>query len=122
MHHHESRIGAISLASNKLLTGSRDKKIKMFDLRQGTRTSSVYECHDQEVCGLKWSPNGEYFCSGGNDNKFFVYSLKTNVPIIKKTHKAAVKALAWSPNNPNVLATGAGCADRKIRIWDVSLT
>lgn len=46
---------------------------------------------------MKWSPSGEYFASGGNDNKFFVFSPKTNVPIIKKCHGAAVKALAWSP-------------------------
>ena len=69
---------------------------------------------------MKWSPNGEYFSSGGNDNKFFVYSTKTNVPIIKKTHKAAIKALAWSTNNPNILATGAGTVDKKIRLWDIN--
>lgn len=79
-----------------------------------------YECHDQEVCGLKWSSNAEYFSTGGNDNKFFVFSLKTNVPIIKKTHKAAIRAQTWSTNNPNILATGAGTADKKIRIWDIS--
>lgn len=24
--------------------------------------------HTQEVCGLKWAPDGRYIASGGNDN------------------------------------------------------
>lgn len=24
--------------------------------------------HTQEVCGLKWAPDGRYLASGGNDN------------------------------------------------------
>ncbi len=38
---------------------------------------------------------------------------------MKKNHKAAVKALAWSPRHYNILASGAGTADRCVRIWDV---
>lgn len=38
---------------------------------------------------------------------------------MKKTHKAAVKALDWSSKQINQLATGAGSADRGIRIWHV---
>lgn len=69
---------------------------------------------------MKWSPNREYFASGGNDNKFFVFSPKTTVPIMKKTHKAAIKALAWSGKQNNLIATGAGTADRCLRLWDVN--
>lgn len=41
-------------------------------------------------------------------------------PILKKTHKAAIKALGWSKRQNNILATGAGTADRHLRIWDIS--
>lgn len=37
---------------------------------------------------------------------------------MKKKHKAAVKALDWSSKKMNLLASGAGSADRKLRIWD----
>jgi cell division cycle protein 20 (cofactor of APC complex) len=33
-------------------------------------------------------------------------------------HTAAVKALAWCPFLPNVLASGGGTADRTIRFWN----
>lgn len=39
---------------------------------------------------------------------------------MKKTHKAAIKALAWSGKQNNLLATGAGTADRCLRLWDVN--
>ena len=34
-------------------------------------------------------------------------------------HQEAVKAVAWCPWQPNVLATGGGTSDRHIRIWNV---
>lgn len=38
---------------------------------------------------------------------------------MKKSHKAAVKALDWSPRQINLLATGSGTADRGLRTWHV---
>ena len=34
-------------------------------------------------------------------------------------HKAAVKALAWSPHQHGLLATGGGTADRMIKLRNV---
>ena len=48
----------------------------------------------------------------------FVFSPKSQYPLMKKKHKAAVKALDWSSKKMNLLASGAGSADRKLRIWD----
>lgn len=69
---------------------------------------------------MKWNPSGDYFASGGNDNKLFVFHAQINFPIFKKTHKAAVKALDWSKNRIGVLSTGGGTADRCIRTWNLS--
>ena len=30
--------------------------------------------HEQEVCGLKWSPSGAQLASGGNDNLLHIWS------------------------------------------------
>lgn len=57
--------------------------------------------------------------SGGNDNKVGVWS--TSGQLINKftDHKAAVKALAWSPQQHGLLATGGGTADRTIKLRNV---
>ena len=118
---HNERVGALSLIDNYFITGSRDRRILFYDLRACNQGPvKIYQSHTQEVCGLKWSPNKEYFASGGNDNKLFVYSPKTTTPIMRKTHKAAVKALGWSERQYNLLATGAGTADRHLRLWDLN--
>jgi WD40 repeat protein len=33
-------------------------------------------------------------------------------------HTAAVKAIAWSPHQQHILASGGGTADRHIRFWN----
>jgi len=32
--------------------------------------------HKQEICGLKWSFDGNYLASGGNDNRIYIWSPK----------------------------------------------
>ena len=117
--HHE-RVGAVSIFNSLLLSGSRDRTIKLRDLRAPRNSIVTYRNHKQEVCGLKWSPDGQYFASGGNDNLLYVYSPKTLHPLMRKKHKAAVKAIAWSPKVSGLLASGAGTADKCIRLWNVS--
>ena len=117
---HTERVGALSIFGNMLLTGSKDRSILLRDTRIKNAVVKKFNTHKQEICGLKWSPDGNYFASGGNDNKLCVFSPKTIYPLMKKTHKAAVKAIAWSPRRVGLLASGAGTADRCIRLWNVN--
>jgi len=52
--------------------------------------------------------------SGGNDNRVLVSSMKMphQPQCVFKDHIAAVKALAWSPHQSNVLASGGGTTDK----------
>lgn len=117
---HTERVGALSLFGNMLISGSRDQNIFLRDIRCDKRPIQCYSNHYQEVCGLKWSPDGQYFASGGNDNYLYIFSPKIVQPLMKKIHKAAVRAIAWSDRQYGVLATGAGTADRCIRLWNVN--
>eukprot|EP01032_Pedospumella_encystans_P031952 gene31952-36074_t len=85
--------------------------------------------HKQEVCGLKWSFDEKMLASGGNDNKLFVWDAThgsgnsggstITEPLCSFTdHTAAVKAVAWSPHQHGLLASGGGTADRHIRFWN----
>lgn len=95
------------------------------DVRQRDHLISTINAHVQEVCGLKWSPDGKYLASGGNDNMLqiwpsvFVQSHTNTQPIYSlNQHQAAVKALAWCPWQSSILASGGGTADRTIRFWN----
>ncbi|KAM7536709.1 hypothetical protein Aperf_G00000088802 [Anoplocephala perfoliata] len=82
----------------------------------------VLKDHKQEVCGLKWSPDSQYLASGGNDNRLLVWSQHVAhlaTPLLAyEEHVAAVKAIAWSPHQHGLLASGGGTADRCIRFWN----
>lgn len=95
------------------------------DVREREHLISTVNAHAQEVCGLKWSPDGQYLASGGNDNMLQIWSSiagqrhSQTQPIYSfNQHQAAVKALAWCPWQNNVLASGGGTADRTIRFWN----
>jgi hypothetical protein len=100
--------------------------------------------HKQEVCGLRWSFDEKLLASGGNDNKLFVWdpqgvavsstgnstdSVNSSTapggrryePLCRfEDHLAAVKAVAWSPHQQGLLASGGGTADRHIRFWNAN--
>jgi len=113
---HTNRVGVLNWSSTLLSTGSKDKTILNRDIRDSSQFISKYSGHKQEICGLKWSPDDQQLCSGGNDNRLLVWSPKTTEPILKFfDHTAAVKAVAWSPNQHGLLVSGGGSADRTIR-------
>lgn len=147
---HTQRIGSLAWSNYVLTSGSRDKKVHHYDVREATQTPFRASIgHRQEVCGLKWSTsqgaNAACLASGGNDNKVCIWDLRgsqrassaggrgasgigvnlgeetSDTPLWKfHEHTAAVKALAWDPHMPNLLATGGGTQDKHIRFWNTS--
>jgi cell division cycle 20-like protein 1 (cofactor of APC complex) len=74
-----------------------------------------------QVCGLKWSPDDRQIASGGNDNQLYIWTQQSPNPVLKfSDHTAAVKAIAWSPHQHGLLASGGGTADRCIRFWNTT--
>jgi len=116
---HRRRVGTMAWNGHVLSTGSRDHHILHRDVRQPEHWVSRLEGHRQEVCGLKWSFDEQQLASGGNDNKLYVWTLKSTTPVLKfSEHQAAVKAVAWSPHQHGLFASGGGTADRCIRFWN----
>jgi cell division cycle 20-like protein 1 (cofactor of APC complex) len=104
--------------------------------------------HRSEVCGLRWSPDDRQLASGGNDNALLVWQggggggagartigggfgfgpgsaadpqNQQQQPLLRfSDHTAAVKAIAWSPHQHGLLASGGGTADRHIRFWSTA--
>lgn len=116
---HRNRVGTMAWSSGLLSTGSRDRFIFQRDVRAAEHYVSKLTGHRSEVCGLKWSPDDRELASGGNDNQLFVWAPETSTPKLRfGDHNAAVKAIAWSPHQHGLLASGGGTADRCIRFWN----
>ncbi|KAM5238326.1 fizzy-related protein homolog isoform 2-T2 [Ctenodactylus gundi] len=117
---HTARVGALAWNADQLSSGSRDRMILQRDVRTPPLQSERrLQGHRQEVCGLKWSTDHQLLASGGNDNKLLVWNHSSLSPVQQYTeHLAAVKAIAWSPHQHGLLASGGGTADRCIRFWN----
>jgi WD40 repeat protein len=79
-------------------SGSRSGYIHHHDVRVAEHLVGSFAGHSQEVCGLKWSPDGKYLASGGNDNMLNIWPTDPGVfysaasPIHTfSQHQAAVK-------------------------------
>jgi len=123
---HASRVGALAWNGPMLTSGSRDNAVINHDVRIQNHVVGKMLHHSQEVCGLAWSPDGTYLASGANDNTLCITeasaftSMNTAPKHVLTEHQAAVKALAWSPHERNLLASGGGTADRCIKFWNAA--
>jgi cell division cycle protein 20 (cofactor of APC complex) len=119
---HLARVGALSWNKQILSSGSRDGKIMNHDVRIPQHLVSTLSGHSQEVCGLKWAPDGSMLASGGNDNILNIWDSvhNTEARFTLDQHQAAVKALAWCPWQSNLLVSGGGTADRRMIFWNAS--
>lgn len=122
---HAARVGSLSWNSHILSSGCRTGVIHHHDVRVAEHQIGALLGHSQEVCGLQWSPSGNFLASGGNDNLLNIWNCDPGSNVTRSAslysfdhHQAAVKALAWCPWQSNVLASGGGTADRHIRFWN----
>lgn len=82
-------------------SGSRTGHIHHHDVRVAEHHVATLAGHTQEVCGLKWAPDGRYLASGGNDNLVNIWSVAQGDnwsprPVQTFTqHQGAVKVSAY---------------------------
>ena len=86
-----------------LFSGSRSGAIHHHDVRVAEHHVGTLLGHTQEVCGLKWSPDGKFLASGGNDNLLNIWGAQAGSPLSEETplhtfsqHQAAVKVTSFS--------------------------
>jgi cell division cycle 20, cofactor of APC complex len=122
MHGHDTRVSVMGWNKHLLSTGARSGIVFNHDVRVAQHKIAELHSHTAEVCGLEWRSDGAQLATGGNDNLVTIWDARhLNAPKFQKTnHKAAIKALAWCPWQPNLLATGGGSHDRNIHFWNTT--
>jgi len=117
---HEGNVCSIAWNGHVLSTGGQDGCILHRDVREPAHFFEQVRAHRQQVCGLKWSPDQQHLASGSDDCKVRIWNMRSSsTPMLQSDrHTAAVKALAWSPHQVGVLATGGGVADKCIHTWN----
>lgn len=130
---HSGRVSSLSWNNYMLSSGSNDSSIISHDVRSKDHIISQVKAHKQEVCALKYNQDNTLLASGGNDNMVYIWDVRklnnklcnlidateeTKPLMAFNHHNAAVKALGWCPWLRNVLATGGGTKDKKIKFFN----
>lgn len=92
--------------------------------------------HSEAVNVVRWSANGRYLASGGDDREIYVHELKSGLPTLRsandgsshhedwrptkilKAHHSSVVDIAWSPDSDSPQMCSGG-QDASVIVWDV---
>ena len=112
-------------------TGSADKTVSLFDLRNISTRLHTFDCHTEEVFQVGWSPKHEtILASCGADRRLMIWDLSRigdeqtpddaedgppELLFIHGGHTSKVSDLAWNKNEDWVLASVA--EDNILQIW-----
>ncbi|XP_006455833.1 hypothetical protein AGABI2DRAFT_195164 [Agaricus bisporus var. bisporus H97] len=124
---HVGQVATLSWHQHILSSGCADGSIWHHDVRISRHKVMELLGHSGEICGLKWRSDGELLASGGNDNVVNIWdgrvgdvneTTRGSAKWTKRNHTAAVKAVAWCPWQPSLLASGGGTNDATLNVWN----
>ncbi|KIK19755.1 hypothetical protein PISMIDRAFT_682819 [Pisolithus microcarpus 441] len=112
---------AFSPDGNRIVTGSLDKTVRVWDAKSGDQIGSPLEGHTGHVTSVAFSPDGNRIVSGSWDDTVRVWNAKSGDQIgssLKGHTKgvtSAVTSVAFSPDGNRIVS---GSWDETVRVWD----
>ena len=101
---------------SKLVSGSFDKTIKLWQLATGAVIHTLAD-HPKGVFALAVSPDGKLLASGSWDDTIKLWDLDSGTLLHNLVkHKASVRSLAISPDSQTLIS---GSFDRTIELWQI---
>lgn len=116
---HSDRVCAVAwLSAERLVTGSADKTLKIWDVATGKSVQTLAG-HEQAVLTVAAHPGRQLVASGGKDRQVKLWDLSsTDPPKDVGSHGKAVYCVAFSPDGKWLASCGED--DTRIRIWNVA--
>ncbi|KAK8841883.1 hypothetical protein M9Y10_026835 [Tritrichomonas musculus] len=108
-------------SSNLVISGGREGFFSLLDART-SNYSRYNNFFSEDICGIKFNTiNPNIFAVSSNDSSVKIFDLRNLESSISRytEHNSAVKALAFSPIDENVIITGGGTLDKTIRMWNI---
>lgn len=136
VHSHEKSLNSLDIdrAGNRLVTGSFDGTVKIWDFTSMTRRPAAFQTIDAgmdfPVLSVSWAPSGGFFLAATGDCQAKVYDRDGNLEIgcLKgdnylhdigntKGHTYPLTDGKWHPFERNLFITSG--RDSTVRIWDI---
>src|SRR5258707_876407 len=116
---HAGTVWSVSYSPNgaRVVTGSSDKAIRIWDAKTGAAVGVALKGHIGAVTSVAYSPDGRHIISGSGDDTIRIWDAKTGAAVGDplKGHTHSVASVAYSPDGHHIIS---GSDDHTIRIWD----
>jgi WD40 repeat protein len=101
----------------RLVSGSWDRTIRVWQLRRPSATPLVLSSLPGGVWTISVSPDGKRLAAGYDDGTVHLFNLirPQVAPLVLRGHLAAVQAVAFSPDGKKLASASL---DGSVRIWD----
>jgi WD40 repeat protein len=118
---HVAEVTVLAFTSDgkRLVAGSLDRSLSLWDLADAEAKPVLLEKHGDAVWSLAISPDGQWMASGAGDRRVMLWTIQDKKPKARmlKAHKTVVTALAASADGKWLASAGA---DRLLVVWDVA--
>ncbi|KZP21263.1 hypothetical protein FIBSPDRAFT_931700 [Athelia psychrophila] len=108
---------AFSPDGTKIVSGSYDKTVRVWDAVTGQAALPPLEGHEGEVLSVGFSLDGTKIVSGSRDETVWVWDAVTgqlDLPPLEG-HEDQVWSVAFSPDGTKIVS---GSGDKTVRVWD----
>ncbi|KAG8743389.1 hypothetical protein FRC10_012115 [Ceratobasidium sp. 414] len=108
---------AFSPDSRRIVSGSADSTVQIWDAETGDPASEPLKGHKQGVTSVAFAPNSRWIVSCSGDKTIRVWDAETGEVRLNplKGHSRPVLSVAFSPDSRRIVS---GSADNSVRVWD----
>ncbi|CAG7846463.1 SubName: Full=Related to WD40-repeat protein (Notchless protein) {ECO:0000313/EMBL:CCA66915.1} [Serendipita indica DSM 11827] len=102
----------------RIVSGSNDKTVRLWDADTGRHVGQPLEGHTSAVCSVAFSPNGQRIVSASQDQTIRLWDVDTGgqIGLPFEGHTKSVNSVAFSPDSRRIVS---GSHDNTVRLWDV---
>ena len=116
---HTSAVTSVAYSpdGSHIVSGSRDKTIRVWNPTTGQCTAGPFQGHTATVTSVAYSPDGSHIVSGSWDNTIRVWNPTTGQCMAGpfQGHTETVSSVAYSPDGSHIVS---GSRDNTIRVWN----
>ncbi|MEV4130168.1 NB-ARC domain-containing protein [Nocardia sp. NPDC049707] len=116
---HDERINAVAVSADgkHIVSGSRDKTVRIWDLKSG-QLKRVIEDHEQEVKSLALTADGQRVVSGSFDGAVRVWNLASGrLEHTLQGHSGYIYAVAVTADSQRIIV---GSGDQNVQVWNLA--
>ncbi|KAF9438218.1 hypothetical protein BGZ76_009145 [Entomortierella beljakovae] len=115
-HYSETKSFAFSQKCDRLISGSSDDCIRVWDLTTG-ECIHIMDDHNHIVYSVAYSPNQVQFASAGHDKKIRIWDVETGSCLhVLDGHSSEVMSIMYSPSGEQIVSSSR---DKTARVWNV---